>query len=334
MSVSLLQIPQLRELEEKYARILGPGVLMERAGKAAAEFISDLYPAPARVTVVCGPGNNGGDGYRTAIELLNKEYDVNVVQVAGKAPKSEEAKAALAEWEKLGRTVYTDPYDTPKADIVVDAIFGIGLERPLKDEFLDAAMWFNERRALHVSLDIPSGLNSETGTWVGDRAGCKADATISFLSGKVGLFTGLGPDACGVTWRLFSSIRQVFSRPVFWLLKAAAVTAVCFATSTAIASCRTLNLKRKNLPLVMLFPVVWKNVLLRARALRAASVNTSGSTSRCSVKTTLNTTFVKFTKSAITSSALTRRRIGSRFARLSTTPWAVSAPTRTANLRL
>ena len=53
-----------------------------------------------------------------------------------------------------------------------------------------------------------------------------------------------------------------------------------------------------------------------------------------SVKTTLNTTFVKFTKSAITSSALTRRRIGSRFARLSTTPWAVSAPTRTANLRL
>ena len=197
MSVSLLQIPQLRELEEKYARILGPGVLMERAGKAAAEFISDLYPAPARVTVVCGPGNNGGDGYRTAIELLNKEYDVNVVQVAGKAPKSEEAKAALAEWEKLGRTVYTDPYDTPKADIVVDAIFGIGLERPLKDEFLDAAMWFNERRALHVSLDIPSGLNSETGTWVGDRAGCKADATISFLSGKVGLFTGLGPDACG-----------------------------------------------------------------------------------------------------------------------------------------
>ena len=56
MSVSLLQIPQLRELEEKYARILGPGVLMERAGKAAAEFISDLYPAPARVTVVAALG--------------------------------------------------------------------------------------------------------------------------------------------------------------------------------------------------------------------------------------------------------------------------------------
>ena len=87
---------------------------MERAGKAAADFISDLYPAPARVTVVCGPGNNGGDGYRTAIELLKKEYDVNVVQVAGKTPKSEEAIAALAEWEKLGRTTYTDPYDNQR----------------------------------------------------------------------------------------------------------------------------------------------------------------------------------------------------------------------------
>ena len=69
MSVSLLQIPQLRELEEKYARILGPGVLMERAGKAAADFISDLYPAPARVTVVCGPGNNGGDGYELRLNF-------------------------------------------------------------------------------------------------------------------------------------------------------------------------------------------------------------------------------------------------------------------------
>lgn len=92
--------------------------------------------------------------------------------------------------------------------------------------------------------------------------------------------------------------------------------------------------EKKELASRDVVPVVWKNVLLRARALRAASVNTSGSTSRCSVKTTLNTTFVKFTKFAITSSALTRRRIGSRFVRLSTTPWAVSAPTRTANLRL
>lgn len=198
MSVSLLEIPQIRELEEKYARILGPSVLMERAGKAAADFIERLYPAPARVTVICGPGNNGGDGYRTALELLDKEYDVNVVQVAGKEPKSEEGRAALSAWlERSKRTLYIDPYDTPKADIVIDALFGIGLERPLKDDYLDAAMWFNERRALHVSLDIPSGLDSQTGTWVGGRAGCRADATITFMSGKPGLYTSLGPDACG-----------------------------------------------------------------------------------------------------------------------------------------
>lgn len=197
MSVSLLEMPLIRELEEKYARILGPGALMQRAGKAAADFISDLYPAPARVTVICGPGNNGGDGFRTALELLAKEYDVNVVLVGGKEPKSEEAKAAKAEWEKTGRTLYSDPYDTPKADIVVDALFGVGLSRALKDEYLDAAMWFNERRALHICLDIPSGLDSQTGNWVGGRAGCRADATITFMSGKPGLYTSTGVDACG-----------------------------------------------------------------------------------------------------------------------------------------
>lgn len=61
---------------------------MERAGKAAADFISDLYPAPACVTVVCGPGNNGGDGYRTAIELLKKEYDVMSFRLPAKHPRA------------------------------------------------------------------------------------------------------------------------------------------------------------------------------------------------------------------------------------------------------
>lgn len=197
MSVSLLEMPLIRELEEKYARILGTGVLMRRAGQAAAEFIEVLHPAPARVTVICGPGNNGGDGFRVALELLDKEYDVNVVLVAGKEPKSEEAKQAKEEWEKTGRLLYTDPYDTPKADIVVDALFGVGLTRPLKDEYLDAAMWFNERRALHISLDVPSGLDAQTGNWVGGRAGCRADATVTFMSGKPGLFTATGVDACG-----------------------------------------------------------------------------------------------------------------------------------------
>lgn len=197
MSVSLLEIAQLRELEEKYARILGPDVLMQRAGKAAAEYIRELHPETCTVTVICGPGNNGGDGYVCAKILSELGHQVSVVNVGGKTPKTEQAKEALAAWEATGATIYTDPYDTPKAQIVVDALFGIGQTRALVGEYLDAAMWFNERRALHVSLDIPTGLDAQTGNWVGGRAGCRADATITFLSGKPGLYTSIGKDACG-----------------------------------------------------------------------------------------------------------------------------------------
>ena len=98
MSVSLLEIAQLRELEEKYARILGPDVLMQRAGKAAAEYIRELHPETCTVTVICGPGNNGGDGYVCAKILSELGYQVSVVNVGGKTPKTEQAKEALAAW--------------------------------------------------------------------------------------------------------------------------------------------------------------------------------------------------------------------------------------------
>lgn len=197
LSETLLELSAFRALEEKCSRVLGSSTLLERAGKVAAQYISKLVEAPASITVLCGPGNNGGDGFVCALRLKEMNYNVVCVQVAGKEPKSDEAKAAKNAWLEAGGLVMEDPYATPKATLVVDAIFGIGLNRPLKDDFLDAAMWFNERQAIHVSLDIPSGLNSENGTWVGKRAGCRADHTITFLAGKLGLFTADGLDACG-----------------------------------------------------------------------------------------------------------------------------------------
>lgn len=197
MSESLLNIAQIRELEEKYARILGTYELMKRAGIAAAEYIAKKAQPGLRVTILCGRGNNGGDGYVCALYLKEMGYDVTVVQVGARAPKSPEAQRALKAWENANGKLFFDPYQTEKADVVVDAIFGIGLSRALEGDELDAAMWFNERQALHVSLDIPSGLDSQTGTWVGGRLGCRADHTITFLAGKPGLFTADGLDACG-----------------------------------------------------------------------------------------------------------------------------------------
>ena len=104
MKHRIVTAAQMKEIEQAGdAHGLPYLQMMENAGLAAYAELQKQFPHPGRLLVVCGKGNNGGDGYRTAIELLNKEYDVNVVQVAGKAPKSEEAKAALAEWEKLGR---------------------------------------------------------------------------------------------------------------------------------------------------------------------------------------------------------------------------------------
>lgn len=197
MSQTLLALDGLRALEEKYNRLLGPSVLMDRAGKAAADYIAGLIEAPVQVTVLCGPGNNGGDGYVCAKALKEKGYSVICVAVGGVEPKTAEARAARDAWVAEGGMIFEDPYATPKAAVVVDAIFGVGMDKPLKDDYLDAAMWFNERQAIHVSIDIPSGLNCETGTWVGNRAGCRAQHTVTFLAGKPGLLTGDGPDACG-----------------------------------------------------------------------------------------------------------------------------------------
>lgn len=200
MSETLLEVGQLRELEEKCARVLGQNTLMERAGSSAADYIaSTIWPNEKKgtVTVLCGPGNNGGDGYVCARHLAQKGFTVVCVRVGGVNPKSAEAIEAKAQWEASGGLIIDDPYNAPKSDIVIDAIFGIGLSKEISGEFLDAVVWFNERQAVHVSLDIPSGLDAESGCWVGPRPGCFAEYTLTFLAGKAGLFTAEGPQACG-----------------------------------------------------------------------------------------------------------------------------------------
>lgn len=86
---------------------------------------------------------------------------------------------------------------TEKADCVVDGLFGTGLAKPITGDYLDAVLWFNERQALKVSLDIPSGLNPVTGHWTGSYPGCSADVTITFLCVKSGLYMCEGADAAG-----------------------------------------------------------------------------------------------------------------------------------------
>lgn len=201
MSLIILTADELQNLEMRAANQLGAGTLMKRAGAAAAELImkrlEDASVEQRRVTLLVGPGNNGGDALACACELREKGAVVNVVLPGGRRPTSALALAQLERWTQAGGTTYDDPYMTEKADCVVDGLFGTGLAKPITGDYLDAVLWFNERQALKVSLDIPSGLNPVTGHWTGSYPGCSADVTITFLCVKSGLYMCEGADAAG-----------------------------------------------------------------------------------------------------------------------------------------
>lgn len=201
MSLTILTADELQNLEMRAANQLGADTLMKRAGAAAAELImkrlEDAGVEQRRVTLLIGPGNNGGDALACACELREKGAVVNVVLPGGRRPTSALALAQLERWTQAGGTTYDDPYMTEKADCVVDGLFGTGLAKPITGDYLDAVLWFNERQALKVSLDIPSGLNPVTGHWTGSYPGCSADVTITFLCVKSGLYMCEGADAAG-----------------------------------------------------------------------------------------------------------------------------------------
>ena len=207
MSPIILNADERQELEKRMANRLGERALMERAGHAAAQLImtrlhweagtSGAETAPAlSVTMLAGPGNNGGDALACAAELKAANVDVVVVLPGGRRPKSPLAQAQYARYEALGGTFESDPYMARPASVVVDGLFGTGLNKPIAGEYLDALLWFNERQAFKLALDVPSGLNEATGHWVG-AFGCQAHATLTFLSAKAGLYMNEGAQASG-----------------------------------------------------------------------------------------------------------------------------------------
>lgn len=197
MGTPLFRVDELRALEQDAQRGLPPGELMARAGRGAARRIDELAgDERVSVCVVAGPGNNGGDGFVVASELTARGHDVTCVLVGCAAPGADDARAAFEHWRHAGGGVLSALPDQ-HFDFVVDALFGIGLARPLQGAFLDAARWIGGHAHTVVALDVPSGLDSDRGAWVGDVEGVLADVTVTFLGDKPGLHTGAGIDAAG-----------------------------------------------------------------------------------------------------------------------------------------
>jgi len=173
-----------------------PGfTLMQRAGQATFKQMIDSYPDTQSLCVVCGSGNNGGDGYVIATLAKKAGLTVSVIQMGEADSIKGDALLARESFLKLG--VKTSPFkiDLLDVDIIFDAIFGTGLTRDITGDWAVAINAINQSPAKKVAVDIPSGLCADTGRILGTCI--KADLTVTYIGLKSGLFTGQARDYTG-----------------------------------------------------------------------------------------------------------------------------------------
>ncbi|MGI3211550.1 NAD(P)H-hydrate dehydratase [Roseovarius tibetensis] len=171
--------------------------LMERAGKACVDAIlaqwPDLAGATPRAMVLCGPGNNGGDGYVIARLLARKGWQVAVFCLGDPGRLPPDAHTNYRRWSELGETAPLDAArEAEPGALLVDALFGTGLTRPLEGLLRQ----LTEKTAARVmAVDIPSGLCADSGRVLG--AAMRADLTVTFHAAKPGHYLADGPAQCG-----------------------------------------------------------------------------------------------------------------------------------------
>jgi ADP-dependent NAD(P)H-hydrate dehydratase / NAD(P)H-hydrate epimerase len=243
----------LRDIESELTATLPKHRLMILAAQAVVDHIQTLasqrawQPANTAIAVLCGPGNNGGDGALVACALHSLGYIVSLVKIVDHTAnetgrtKPMPADAAFA-WKQVpdSLTVYDHIVQVPARAyaLIVDALFGIGLDRPLQGTSKECVLWANQapRSCLRLAIDVPSGLNIDTGTTNQDSSVTfKADQTISLIGLKFGYFNQDGLDLCGqifhhdlgaggpitlnraCAWRLPNPAEQEQTNP-FWSL--------------------------------------------------------------------------------------------------------------------
>jgi NAD(P)H-hydrate epimerase len=171
--------------------------LMTRAGEAALGALRSCWPSAQRIAVVCGPGNNGGDGYVLARLAREQRLEVVAVGLHEPARLQGDARRAYDDFLAAGGTVSSWHADCLRGmDVIVDAIFGVGLSRPVDGITAEAIAAINHSDARVLALDIPSGLHADTGEILG--AAVHAERTVTFLGLKLGFYLGEGPNCVGV----------------------------------------------------------------------------------------------------------------------------------------
>jgi hydroxyethylthiazole kinase-like uncharacterized protein yjeF len=203
--LALLTVANLRAIEADAMAGLPPHTLMARAGHAAARFLREQIAqdnagaATSAVWIAAGPGNNGGDALVLAAQLQRAGIEVEVCMPVDVKP--DDARWALAEARAAGVAITaTAPASFEHYGWLVDGMFGIGLTRPLEGVFATLAQHLSQRAKQQgrvLALDVPSGLDSDTGNVVGAGTAVRATHTVTFIGAKPGLFMASGRDLAG-----------------------------------------------------------------------------------------------------------------------------------------
>lgn len=169
--------------------------LMENAGRAVADEAANMVPAGARVAVLCGPGNNGGDGFVAARLLSETGFAVQVGLLGSREALKGDAAAMAARWQ--GGVAAPEHIDLGATDLIVDALFGAGLTRPLEGVAAALVGRINASRRPILAVDVPSGLDGTTGASVGPVV--QATRTVTFFRKKPGHLLLPGRTLCNET---------------------------------------------------------------------------------------------------------------------------------------
>ncbi|MFZ4148794.1 bifunctional ADP-dependent NAD(P)H-hydrate dehydratase/NAD(P)H-hydrate epimerase [Enterobacter ludwigii] len=195
---SIWHADDLRHAEKEAADSLGITLyeLMQRAGEAAFNVARTAYPESSHWLILCGHGNNGGDGYVVARMAVAAGIHVTLLALESDKPLPEEASAAREAWLNAGGVIHaTDIVWPEEIDVIIDGLLGTGLHSAPRDPVATLIARANAHSAPVVALDIPSGLMAQTGTTPG--AVIQAAHTVAFIALKPGLLTGKARDVTG-----------------------------------------------------------------------------------------------------------------------------------------
>jgi hydroxyethylthiazole kinase-like uncharacterized protein yjeF len=195
----LYSADQVRELDRR--AIVDEGisgaVLMKRAGRAAFEHACLTWPEVRTWVVLCGAGNNAGDGYVFAALAAQKQHSVTLYHLCPPDQLKGDAKAAAdyALQESVPMRAFEPSLAPPTDAVLVDALLGTGLHGAVRPDYAAAIDWINRAALPVLALDLPSGLYASTGAAA--QMAVEADQTVTFIGNKLGLVTGRGPALAG-----------------------------------------------------------------------------------------------------------------------------------------